>query len=60
MLYALIYGFSSLIFYALEDIMNLGYMQNKFFNKTATNVYSILMIFSLTVLVLLMIKNFRR
>lgn len=46
--------------YFIEDIVSKGFTEDRFFTKTAQNVYSILMIFNLTVLVLLMIRNFKR
>lgn len=58
--YNLIYGISSLIIYFLEGIMSMGYIEDVNFNESAGNIYSVFMVFTLTVLVLLMITNLRR
>ena len=59
-IYIIIYTISSIIFFVIENIMNLGYMENKSFNQTASNIYIILMVLILTMLVLIGIKDFRR
>ncbi len=58
--YSLIYAIGSLIFYVLEGIMNLGYIKDEVFEKNVTNIYTIMMVFLMTMLVLVGIKNFRR
>ena len=60
MAYAFLYGIGSLIFYILEDIMSLGFIEDTNFNKTATHIYFIVMVFFLSSLVLIMIKDYRR
>ena len=58
--YCLIYGISSLVFYFLEGIMSMGFIEDVNFNETAGNIYTVFMVFTLTMLVLLMITNLRR
>lgn len=58
--YLFLYAISSIIFYVIINIMNLGFMENKAFNQSSNNIYMILMVFILTLLVLVAIKDFRR
>ena len=57
--YTIIYGLSSLILYVLKSIMNMGYINDVDFEKNSTNIYIIMMVFTLTILILVGLKNFR-
>jgi len=50
----------SMIFYVLENIMNMGYMKDINFEENGTNIFFIIMLLNLTSMVLISIRNFRR
>ena len=59
-IYFIIELFGSFIFWVLKNIMNMGYMRDKAFEENGTNTFIIIMMFVLTSLILVGIKNFRR
>ncbi len=58
-MYLIFFTTGSLIFYLVEKIMSLGYVENTYFNDMATEVYISTMTFMLTAFMLMSLKNLR-
>lgn len=51
--------FASLFYYLLEKVMNMGYLENAYFNEIAADVYMVSMAFLMTCVLLISLKDLR-
>jgi hypothetical protein len=59
LMYLAFFSFGSLIFYLVEKIMSLGYVENNYFNDMATELYVTVMTFTISAFLLMSLKNLR-